>query len=499
MVQKYIGIDLSIKGKHTAVILADNGQKEKIFSFLTDRKDLEMLVSTAKSGISQKVTLNFIMEPTSTVWIPIAYYLSAKGHRIFIIKPEKAHDLRKFLKKHSKTDKIDAHTLAKMPIIDKDGLYPFIPSNEDYFTLNRLCRNRFKLADLSSAIQCKIRNILYIAVPGLEKVFPHLFKAIGRKFLRNYINPHKVKSLGLKRFTNVLKKAAKGNFQPQEAIEIYNACLKAADLYSSFLPPFNYHQLQQEVNFLLDELELMEKQMAELDKEINTRYLKLDPNQILHDFMGIGPVIAPALLGVIGNILRFSNLRKFVSFCGWAPKKKQSSSRNKEGLRISKAAQNYLKRILYIAAETARQWDPQAAALYHKLINKGKHHKQAVCAVAAFMSRRIYSVAKRVQKANALNSKLPDALINPLRYQLRDFNGNKIEPKDARILIAQKFPNKKRNSAKLSKSYNIKGKNKQLNRDSAKHFNKDDSILPLSVILSQVKNNLLDNVTILPD
>ncbi|MFQ6091300.1 MAG: transposase [bacterium] len=43
------------------------------------------------------------------------------------------------------------------------------------------------------------------------------------------------------------------------------------------------------------------------------------------------PVRAPNILGPVGNLLRFSNVKSYQCYCGLVPKKKQSSGKDLKG------------------------------------------------------------------------------------------------------------------------------------------------------------------------
>ena len=64
------------------------------------------------------------MEPTGPAWLPIAVFFGARGHRVFRVSSQKAADLRRFLSRHTKTNGIDADTLARLPLFDPAGLRP---------------------------------------------------------------------------------------------------------------------------------------------------------------------------------------------------------------------------------------------------------------------------------------------------------------------------------------------------------------------------------------
>ena len=76
-----------------------------------------------------------------------------------------------------------------------------------------------------------------------------------------------------------------------------------------------------------------------------------------------------------------------------------------------------LRWALYLAADVARQCDPALAALYRRLmVERGRYHTQAVCAVASLVER-IYAVARAGGD-----------------YVWRDLEGNEITKEEARVI-----------------------------------------------------------------
>ena len=95
----------------------------------------------------------------------------------------------------------------------------------------------------------------------------------------------------------------------------------------------------------------------------------------------------------------------------------------KPGQRLTKSGSDRVKRALYIAADIARKIDPELAYVYWRLmVNKGHHHKQALCAVANRLVNRIHRVLKTGQP-----------------YVLRDLEGNEIDIATAKALVGERF------------------------------------------------------------
>ncbi len=87
-----------------------------------------------------------------------------------------------------------------------------------------------------------------------------------------------------------------------------------------------------------------------------------------------------------------------------------------------------IKKFAYLDAETARQWDPQIAAIYYdQMVEHGKHHQQAICACATHLLDRIWTVLKEDRP-----------------YELRDVDGIPVTVEQARAIIAERYTVSKR-------------------------------------------------------
>jgi len=105
------------------------------------------------------------------------------------------------------------------------------------------------------------------------------------------------------------------------------------------------------------------------------------------------------------------------------PDSAQSATSEAKGLHITQAGPDLIKKFAYLDAEIARSFDPQIAAIYYdQMVNKGKHHKQAICACATHLLDRVL-VVLREDKA----------------YELRDVNGTPITSQQARAIIAEHY------------------------------------------------------------
>ena len=119
--RRLVGIDLGIASAHTVRVLDGEGNtvaKRKAWPTVESLSEIE---TVALAGCSAGTRLEVIVEPTGPAWLPIAVFFSARGHVVHRVSSAKAADLRRFLSRHTKTNGIDADTLARLPLFDPAG------------------------------------------------------------------------------------------------------------------------------------------------------------------------------------------------------------------------------------------------------------------------------------------------------------------------------------------------------------------------------------------
>jgi hypothetical protein len=137
----------------------------------------------------------------------------------------------------------------------------------------------------------------------------------------------------------------------------------------------------------------------------------------------VGEYSAPIYLSFIGDPHRFANASALRGWSGMVPRSSQSGSHEGKGLHISQAGPNLIKNAAYLSADVARRYDPQLAKLYYdQMVHKGRHHHQAVCAVATHLLSRIWVVLKQDRP-----------------YELRDIDGTPLSKDQARSLVISQY------------------------------------------------------------
>jgi transposase len=424
----YVGIDLALVGKHEACF--ERGGKTKTFRFSNLPAEIERFVEWAKS--SGEAISGFVMEPTGAAWIPLARFLIASEYPVFLVKSDKVQDLRMFYRKHAKSDRIDALTLARIPEVNPDGVYPYRFPDARQESLKKRVRVRQRLVEAMSKRKLQVQATYDVLLPGWRDVLEGrtLLGKMGRRFAERFGDLRKVKRLGHERFRAVVAESTTGRGL-LNIPALHSLCISAHDFHEKSRTKADldlfYADMVCDLDSQLRLFEEEEKQLASLDEEIADLYHALDPDGLLESLTGIGPNLAPMILAFAGDINRFPNVKKFRSFCGLCPRKRQSGMHDIQGLSMTKAGPSLLKMAFYLAAETARRFDPEMAAFYHRLRERGKHHNKILCAVAAKMATRVYAVLKRRIDGETR------------KYELRDFQGRAVGRKEAVELIRTRY------------------------------------------------------------
>jgi transposase len=102
------------------------------------------------SGVPPARTL-IVMEATGSYWITLATTLHQAGYAVSVINPAQAHAFAKALLKRSKTDAIDAQTLAQLAALLQPA--PWTPPPPVYHELQQRLVQRDALLDLRQQVR----------------------------------------------------------------------------------------------------------------------------------------------------------------------------------------------------------------------------------------------------------------------------------------------------------------------------------------------------------
>lgn len=440
-----IGIDLALRSQHRAVVYEDDRKVGKSFGVPHSKEGLADLIARgAGEGGGQ---CEFIMEPTGLMWLPIAAEVIRNGHKAYVPKPQKTRDLRRVLSRHTKTDGRDAEAAALLRHLDSSGVHELQVPNAHETTLRLFVAQRSRLVLEASRTKNRVQAWLLLAVPGLVSAMGDPFSGPATAFLRQHLDPFKVRDKGLGWLRTFWRRNADGGGTGSRADAVWKACGEAHDLYEGLRQadrlPFDYTAIQQLVRLELEHLEALSDQVSDLERTISSAYSQLDPERVLErEVPGVGPTIAPAIEAYVGNVRRFANVKQFAAYFGLVPRTSQTGGKTpKPGQRLTRGGPNLLKQYMFLAAESARRADPELAATYAGTIAKGKHHYAAVIVVAHKLIRRVYALMRLRESARDARTAGKEA--PAVTYSLKvPGTAERLSAAEARAWVSVNFPSK---------------------------------------------------------
>jgi transposase len=421
-----IGLDLAVRTAHKAVVLDETGHFcTPILTIHTRPSELDQLLVRACEG-APSPELQLVMEPTGMAWFPVAVYYARQALPIYLVNSQEVADLRRYYKRHAKSDRIDARVLARLPLVNPDKLHRLVLPSATALACQRACKQLDRLVTQITAIKNRLQAIDRFAWPGLEEqVFAEPFAPATRFFREHYYDARQLVLLGANAIRHQWEASALDAGDGGAWVEpLVTLAQQVLSLYGTDGRFLDFEQLQAEVQRDQAWLSWLEQQQHTLRlRTVRPLYRSVHPSRNLETLKGVGQDSAAVYASFIGDPHRFSSTRLFRGWTGMVPDSEQSAENEAKGLHLSQAGPDLIKKYAYLDAEIARRYDPQIAAIYYdQMMRKGKHHKQAVCACATHLLDRVLAV---------LRADKP--------YVVRDTDGTALSSQQARELIVERY------------------------------------------------------------
>ena len=384
----FVGIDVA-KDKHDCFITNSDG--EVLFHSFSITNNLSGFTELYQNILSVTDDVNKVkvgLEATGHYSYNLLGYLLDKGFPTYIINPLHTNLYRKSLSlRQTKTDKVDARTIASMLMSDVN-LKSY--SNTSYHNeeLKSLTRYRFDKVKERSALKVSLSRLVCILFPELEKLVPTLHMTSVYTLLFEFPGASYVASAHLTKLTNLLSKASKGHYGKDTAVLFRET---ARNSIGSVMPAKSLElkhtiKLIQELTSEIDEIEAAIKLI--MDEEIQSPILTIP---------GISYRMGAMIIAEIGDFSRFDSADKILAYAGMSPSTYQSGQLDNCHPHMEKRGSRYLRYALYNATKYVCHWDQSFGAYLEKKRSEGKHYNVALSHAAKKLVRTIFAMEKSGQ------------------------------------------------------------------------------------------------------
>lgn len=362
--RRLVGIDLGIATAHTVAIIDEASRLIFRRRCSPNVESFERVEQAALAGMPEGSRLDVVMEPTGAAWWPVAVFFINRGHNVFRVSSVKAFDLRRFLSRHAKSNSIDAETLAKLAVIDRDNLVPLKLPTADQASLDRRVRAADRLGEMVARHKTRIRELVRQTMPMIDGVVSGELSLGDLVILEHGGDPRVLVDLDADELGALAGKASRGQRGAEHVRRWQEIARQAIELYGDS-PAVAFEDLAAEIR---SEIRLLrtarEEQLAHI-KAREAAYLAVDPNQLARSLPGIALSGGPVLASAMGDAKRFRDAAAFKSFTGLSPRASETGNTDRKGQPMSKAGPRRLRDQLVQSANTARRLDPQLAEVYY--------------------------------------------------------------------------------------------------------------------------------------
>ena len=384
----YIGIDVA-KDKHDCFITnADGEVLFKAFTITNNLDGFNDLYQKIESVMDDVTKVKVGLEATGHYSYNLLGYLIDKGLPTYVINPLHTNLYRKSLSlRQTKTDKVDARTIASMLMSDVN-LKSYSDTSYHNEELKSLTRYRFDKVKERAKLKTSVSRLVCILFPELEKLVPTLHMASVYALLSEFPSAKHVATAHLTRLTNLLSKSSKGRYGKETAIAFRDAARTSigSNMPAKSLELKHTIKLIQELTSEIDEIEHEIKLIMD---ELNSPILSIP---------GINYRMGAMIIAEIGDFTRFDSPDKILAYAGFSPSTYQSGQLDGAYSHIEKRGSRYLRYALYNAAKYVCIWDPTFAEYLAKKRAEGKHYTVAISHAVKKLVRVIYHLEKTNQQ-----------------------------------------------------------------------------------------------------
>ena len=383
----YIGIDVA-KDKHDCFITnSDSEVLFKAFTIFNNLDGFNDLYQKIESVMDDVTKVKVGLEATGHYSYNLLGYLIDKGLPTYVINPLHTNLYRKSLSlRQTKTDKVDARTIASMLMSDVN-LKSYSDTSYHNEELKSLTRYRFDKVQERAKLKTSVSRLICILFPELEKLVPTIHMASVYTLLSEFPSAHAVASAHLTRLTNLLSESSHGRYGKDTAVMFREAARNSigSNMPAKSLELKHTIKLIQELTSEIDEIETEIKSIMD---EVNSPILSIP---------GINYRMGAMIIAEIGDFSRFDSPDKILAYAGMSPSTYQSGQLDNCYSHMEKRGSRYLRYALYNATKYVCHWDESFGTYLAKKRAEGKHYNVALSHATKKLVRTIYAMEKTGQ------------------------------------------------------------------------------------------------------
>jgi transposase len=376
----YVGLDWA-DTHHDVAVLDEAGKRVGVRRFAHSHDGLHDLKAFLLGIAASPDQLACIVETNHGLLIT---FLLEAGFPVYPVNPKIANQLRKVA--GAKTDRIDAHLLAKLGRLDLADLRRLEPDGATVQELKTLTRDQDALIQTQTRLVNQLRACLKEYYPAALHLFAKLQQRSALVFLQAYPTPQAAQAASLAQITATLRAGKHTNptqLAPKILEEVHRPQLVAN--------PVIVRAKSRLMLSLVKQLLVVIEEIKSYDEAIRPLFLSHDDAELWSSLPREGLRLAPRLLAEWGaDRSRYADASSVQQLSGTAPVPFESGNYAKAHKRF--ACCKPLRNALHQFAWQSTRAEAWALDYYRRKRAEGKTHSMALRALANVWVRILYAM-----------------------------------------------------------------------------------------------------------
>ena len=364
-----VGIDIG-KNKHTFSIV-DKGTGEILFNpsvFYNNQTGFLYLIKKLSNYAKYELIIG--MEDTGHYQFALLKSLIDNRYTVALINPTTTDLTRKIQGGITKNDTLDSITICDV-ISSNHRKKPYRVTKINRFDLyeqKQLTRHHHNLKEELNIYKNRLQKCIDIVFPEFNSLFNSKYGIVYMSILKTFSSANAIANADIRSIRKCFEFKGQGGRrislsaeQLKTAAKISVGILSAAE--------------EIQIRHLVCQIELLEKQISEIDKRIEEFSVK--NNSAILSIPGISHFSGTSILAELGDICNYQKASQIIKFAGVAPYHYESSQFMAQHTAITKKGSRYLRKTLYQIILPVINNNEVFRTYYNKKLAEGKGHRCA--------------------------------------------------------------------------------------------------------------------------
>ncbi|MGW2427482.1 IS110 family transposase [Streptomyces sp. NPDC001640] len=366
----WVGIDAG-KGHHWAVALDADGETLFSTKVINDEAQILALIETARERADE---IRWAVDISGRASTLLLAFLVAQGQSVVYVPGRTVNRMTGAYKGEGKTDAKDARVIADQARMRPKGFAALDTPPELVTSLRVLTNYRTDLIADRVRLINRLRDLLVGICPALERAFDYSAAKGPVAMLTEYQTPAALRRIGVKRLTTWLERR-----KVHRAADVAAKAVGAAQSQQIALP--GEKRSAKLVCDLAHQLLALDERIKDNDREIRETFRTDDRAEIIESMPGMGPILSAEFVAIVGDLSGYRDAGSLASHAGLAPVARDSGRRTGNYHR-PKRYNRRLRRVFYLAAQSAMMRPGPSRNYYLKKRGEGLLHTQALLSLA---------------------------------------------------------------------------------------------------------------------